>query len=81
MTGINKVPIGNGNVVGKIPTSARMYLYIQGDTDQLYMAVYFWYLVTRDFSSVRHNTAQHGHIYLVGLYVSLYEMLSYFIYP
>ena len=50
---------------------------LQGDHGQLYMAVLFWYPGKRDLSSVRYCTVaytsvlfQHGHVYLVGLYIT-----------
>ena len=56
-----------------------MYATVQGD--QLYIAVYLWYLVKRDLSSFatvhkrQYTNAtfykvpdKHGHVYLVGLY-------------
>ena len=57
-----------------------VYTIYDSDTDQFNMAVFFWYLVKRDLSSVRYSTRvyltshfvqglseKHGHIYLVTL--------------
>ena len=38
--------------------------------DQLNIAMYFWYLIKIDLSSVHANAEKHSSVYLVKLYVT-----------